>query len=195
MAQIVHVQTERSQLFTVDGYLSQETADALLEHALTLPLAVEPTGMLFGKTVTFRRCIGFFADDVKTYSYTGQTTTNNPLTEPLRQVMAMVNASLGMSEACAYNGVLVNMYRDGTEVIGAHSDRETEGATVTAISLGASRKFRIRRKTGGPFQDIPTKHGQLLVMNGDFQNEFTHEIPKETKVKDMRVSLTFRHHR
>jgi alkylated DNA repair dioxygenase AlkB len=42
--------------------------------------------------------------------------------------------------------------------------------------------------------DIPTGHGQLLIMGGDFQSHFTHEIPKEKNKDGLRASLTFRHH-
>lgn len=36
--------------------------------------------------------------------------------------------------------------------------------------------------------------GCLFVMDGDFQKEFTHEIPAQKKVTEMRISLTFRKH-
>ena len=34
----------------------------------------------------------------------------------------------------------------------------------------------------------------MLQMGGDFQKEFTHEIPIEKKVKEPRISFTFRKH-
>ena len=37
----------------------------------------------------------------------------------------------------------------------------------------------------------PTK---IIQMAGDFQKEFTHEIPVEKKVDSVRYSLTFRKH-
>lgn len=42
--------------------------------------------------------------------------------------------------------------------------------------------------------DIPQQEGMLLVMAGEFQEEFTHEIPASTTVATPRLSLTFRHH-
>ncbi len=35
-------------------------------------------------------------------------------------------------------------------------------------------------------------NGSLLIMQGDTQRNYTHEIPKETKIKEPRISLTFR---
>jgi alkylated DNA repair dioxygenase AlkB len=42
--------------------------------------------------------------------------------------------------------------------------------------------------------DVPHMAGDLLVMIGDFQREFRHEIPVEKKVSEPRWSLTFRTH-
>lgn len=33
-----------------------------------------------------------------------------------------------------------------------------------------------------------------MIMAGDFQKEFTHEIPMEKKKKNPRISFTFRRH-
>jgi alkylated DNA repair dioxygenase AlkB len=42
--------------------------------------------------------------------------------------------------------------------------------------------------------DVPTNSGEMLIMGGDFQKEFTHEIPIEKKIKHPRISFTFRKH-
>jgi alkylated DNA repair dioxygenase AlkB len=66
---------------------------------------------------------------------------------------------------------------------------------VVAISYGATRKFRIRDKiTKEIVVDIPTLSNNIMHMGGDFQKEFTHEIPIEKTVKDARYSFTFRNH-
>ena len=55
---------------------------------------------------------------------------------------------------------------------------------VIDISFGATRTFRIKnKKTGEKVKDIPMIQGELLHMGGDFQKEFTHEIPTEKTVK------------
>jgi len=63
------------------------------------------------------------------------------------------------------------------------------------LRYGAVRKFRIRNKeTGKIVLDHDHEPYSLIVMDGDFQKEFTHEIPQQKKIKDGRVSLTFRYH-
>ena len=64
-----------------------------------------------------------------------------------------------------------------------------------AISYGAVRKFRIKNKiTKEKVIDVPTLSNSIIHMGGEFQKEFTHEIPIEKKIKNVRYSLTFRKH-
>jgi alkylated DNA repair dioxygenase AlkB len=96
-----------------------------------------------------------------------------------------------------FNGILVNKYANGLDNIGEHSDDESQldNAGVVAISYGAIRKFRIRdKKTKKIVKDIPTLPNQIIQMAGDFQKEFKHGIPVEKKVKEPRISFTFRKH-
>jgi alkylated DNA repair dioxygenase AlkB len=96
-----------------------------------------------------------------------------------------------------FNGILVNEYPDGTHYIGKHSDdeRALSSAGVVSVSFGDSRKFRIRDKaTNKIVMDIPTNSNEILIMGGDFQKEFTHEVPVEKKITTARISFTFRKH-
>ena len=97
-----------------------------------------------------------------------------------------------------YNGILINKYLDGNDCIGKHSDDERgldAKIGVIAISYGAVRKFRIRNKITGKIEiDVPTGASKIIQMAGNFQKEFTHEIPIEKKVKEVRYSFTFRKH-
>ncbi len=110
--------------------------------------------------------------------------------------MDLVNIKLSTD----FNGILINLYNGGNDYIGKHSDNEKElssSGTVAAISIGKERVFRIRNKvkggTGKIIADIRTTNGQLLVMDGKFQLEYTHEVPKDIST-GIRVSITFRRH-
>ena len=96
-----------------------------------------------------------------------------------------------------FNGILVNKYMDGNDYIGAHSDDETGLDTVGVISIsyGAERIFRIRKKeTKQHICDEPTTHCSIIHMGGNFQKLYTHEIPIQKKIKEPRISFTFRKH-
>jgi len=79
-----------------------------------------------------------------------------------------------------FNGILINRYSTGQEYIGQHSDDEKnlDKSGVIAISYRGERIFRIRDKvTKEIVQDIHLKNLDIIHMGGDFQKEFTHEVP------------------
>ena len=98
---------------------------------------------------------------------------------------------------CYFNGILVNVYPNGTVNINAHSDYEGRKSSIATLSFGAEREFVIREKEkNSNFKHtIHTQNNQLIIMNGSrFQETYTHEITKDPNCKKERVSLTFRNH-
>src|SRR5229473_1387378 len=84
-------------------------------------------------------------------------------------------------------------YRDGNDSVGLHADAEPEmGSVIASVSLGAERLFRLKRKGGidAFWERLP--HGSLLIMAGNTQKTFKHEVPKESGVIQPRINLTFR---
>lgn len=156
-------------------------------------LIKNPPITVYGKQAYQHRSIGFFSDESIGYKYSGQIAQSQPLTNSLRELLDLVNTLYDSS----FNGILVNRYETGDDYIGAHSDDESalDDIGVVCISYGAVRTFRIRNKiTKEIVKDIPTTPNVFLHMGGDFQKEFTHEIPVEKKVKGTRYSFTFRKH-
>ena len=97
--------------------------------------------------------------------------------------------------------MLVNHYRNGKDWINPHSDKEkgiTKKHGVLTLSVGAARTLRIRRRdrakfeSGKAYMDFVAREGYVLQMKGDFQQTFTHEITRSTKIDAPRTSLTFR---
>lgn len=170
--------------------------DTLLEKCveeISDKLDKTPPIVVFGKQAIQHRNIGFFSNTSIGYNYSRQLSASKPLTESLTELLNLIN-SIFESD---FNGILINEYPDGEHYIGKHSDDESalSNAGVVCISYGASRKFRIRNKlTNEIVLDIPTKSQEILIMRGNFQKEFTHEIPVEKKVKNKRISFTFRKH-
>jgi alkylated DNA repair dioxygenase AlkB len=155
----------------------------------------KPEITVFGRKCNQQRNVGFFSNESIGYQYSSQIMRAQPLSTELEQLMAMVNARFQAN----YNGILCNEYPDGNHVVGAHSDEESaldKNSGVVAISWGAERTFRIRNKTTKQIvADVAASHGSVIQMGGKrFQREYTHEIPKQTRVKDGRVSFTFRYH-
>jgi alkylated DNA repair dioxygenase AlkB len=143
--------------------------------------------------------LDFFSDESIGYKYSGQMIKSTSLSNApvLQRLLPSVNQSLGTS----FNGILVNRYINGNKYIGAHSDDEKgldkNGRNmVVGLTYGPCiRNFRIRDKSSRKIVlDYLHEPCTLIVMEGDFQKVFTHEIPVQKKVLGDRISITFRHH-
>ena len=187
------IDTGRSRLLVIKNF----TPD-YFDHFrnLKLDLIHEPPIVVFGKQCNQRRNVRLFSNDSTGYGYSSQTIKSLQLEDDVMiGVMNKVNENLGTK----FNGILVNEYTDGTKTVGAHADNE-DGldkikSCVAGIAYGATRIFRVRDMITN---EIVLDHNHdpcsLIVMDGDFQKEFKHEIPQQKKIKDCRISLTFRNH-
>jgi len=93
------------------------------------------------------------------------------------------------------NSCLLNYYRNGDDSIAVHSDKNSLGGetAIMGVSLGTGRRFIFRQKRGERKRlSFITESGDLLIMAGKCQDEWTHEIPKQKGIEDPRVSMTFR---
>ena len=95
-----------------------------------------------------------------------------------------------------YNSCLLNLYRNGNDSVAWHCDDEPElgrNPTIASISFGAQRKF-ILRSLNDKNDKITLKlpHNSLLIMEGEVQHRYEHMVPKEKRVSEARVNLTFR---
>jgi alkylated DNA repair dioxygenase AlkB len=168
----------------------------LLERCISYvgpQLKERPEIIVYGKTCKQRRNVGFFSDDSIGYKYSKKLMESNPLSADLAVLLVEINKILSTS----FNGILVNKYMDGNDYISAHSDDETglDSIGVVAISYGSERIFRIRNKHDKTVVcDEPTTHCGIIHMGGNFQTLYTHEIPIQKKIKEPRISFTFRKH-
>ena len=95
----------------------------------------------------------------------------------------------------SFNSVLMNFYRTGGDRIGLHSDNERglgDCPTIASLSLGAERRFRFKHRTTGETIALDLKPGSWLVMAGETQRHWLHELPKALRVTEPRINLTFR---
>jgi len=157
-------------------------------------LLINPKIKIFNKECIQHRDVGLFSDVVKSYDYSGQTMYSEKYTDNLRKLQDTVNTMFNST----YNAILVNKYTSGEDYISAHTDNEQrldKNGGVVCISYGEKRKFRIRDKNNKKIiLDTYLENNDLIQMDGDFQKEFTHEIPIEKTVKGIRYSFTFRTH-
>lgn len=176
------------KLWCVRGYDESKLSDFA-----ELDLIVEPEFRMYGRTMRQRRCVGFFSDESSGYNYSKQTIPAQPLTKRLSELMEKVNSDFGLD----YNGILVNKYRTGNDYVSPHGDDERglSHNIVMSLAYGAVRKFRISDESGALYT-VEHEPGMLLCMDGEeFQRKYKHGIPQQKRVKEERLSLTFRKHK
>ena len=111
-----------------------------------------------------------------------------PLAEMLVHVQQKVSAP--------YNGIGLNLYRDGNDSVAMHGDKLhtlVEGHPIALVSLGAPRRMLIRAKDGKRATlAVELEPGSLLCMS--HASQFTHEhgIPKTRRPQGPRISAVFR---
>jgi len=94
-----------------------------------------------------------------------------------------------------YNACLLNLYHDGEEGMGWHSDNEStivSESSIASVSFGAERKFSLKHKESKETISLILENGSLLEMKGLTQRFWQHSLPKSKKVSKPRVNLTFR---
>lgn len=95
-----------------------------------------------------------------------------------------------------FNGLLINHYRDGQDSMGWHSDSEAvlgPNPTVVSLNLGGTRRFDLRRVGSSRIEhSLVLEHGSLLVMAGQTQHYWQHQVAKTRKPCALRLNLTFR---
>ena len=95
-----------------------------------------------------------------------------------------------------FASVGANLYRDGSDSVAWHGDRVLRtkpDAVVAVLSLGATRRFRLRPRGGGTSIAFEPGPGDLLVMGGSCQRTWQHSVPKTARPIGPRISVSFRH--
>jgi alkylated DNA repair dioxygenase AlkB len=161
--------------------------------AAELPLRTD-TFRMFGRSVRVPRLISWHGDPGCRYRYSGQTYEPAPWTPELARIRALLCARTGL----AWNAVLANYYRDGSDSVGWHSDDERElgpardDIAIASLSLGATRRFAMRHRESGERRAFALTDGSLLVMRGTTQQQWRHALPKTAEPVGPRLNLTFR---
>lgn len=135
------------------------------------------------------------------YTYARSTMAANTQWHPL---LLTLREAVEQASGCSFNSLLCNLYRDGHDSIGWHSDDEASlgnKPTIASLSLGDTRVFSLRKQPppeeNGDFTyveriRVPLGHGTLLLMDGATQDDWQHQVAKEYHDRGPRINLTFR---
>jgi alkylated DNA repair dioxygenase AlkB len=176
----------------IPDFIAPHQADSYFALLSSITPWEERTLTMFGKQVLEPRLSAWHADPDLPYTYSGSERTPVPWNEPLMAIREACQERLGHS----FNGVLVNLYRNGQDSMGWHSDDEAVNGPapiIASVSLGAERRFDLRHKESGEIVSTMLPHGSLLVMSGQSQSHWKHRIPRSARISEPRINLTLRH--
>lgn len=146
----------------------------------------------FGKTMPLPRLTAWYGDEGKSYIYSGIEQYPDPWTSTLIEIKNKIEIITKVK----FNSVLLNFYRNGQDSVSWHSDDEPElgkNPIIASVSFGGTRKFCLKHKTESTRKiEIDLPHGSLLLMQGETQHHWLHQIPKTKKEVKPRINLTFR---
>jgi alkylated DNA repair dioxygenase AlkB len=147
--------------------------------------------IMFGKEIISKRKVAFYADDGVDYTYSNKTKKGLSWTASLLKIKSVVENYTHVN----YNGCLLNLYHDGNEAMGWHSDNEKEikpNSSIASVSIGIERKFSFKNKLSKETIAVQLENGSLLEMKGTIQKNWLHALPKSKKITQPRINLTFR---
>lgn len=146
---------------------------------------------VFNRRVPQPRLTCWYGDPGKNYSYSGTHLTPSAWTPLLTEIKNAAEKVAGAT----FNSVLANLYRDGSDSISWHSDNEPElglEPIIASVTFGYMRRFDLRHKESKETVSVELTSGSVLVMSGQSQSRWQHQIAKTRKPTGPRINLTFR---
>lgn len=146
---------------------------------------------LYGKEIIMNRKIAFYADDDISYTYS----KNEKIGKKWNEVLISLKKKVEDKTKTNFNACLINLYHDGNDGMGWHSDNEKEiiqNSSIVSVSFGADRKFSFKNIKTKQTISLILANGSLLEMKEDTQKNWLHALPKTKKIKNIRINLTFR---
>ncbi|MEP7111426.1 MAG: alpha-ketoglutarate-dependent dioxygenase AlkB [Ferruginibacter sp.] len=147
---------------------------------------------IYGKEIMQPRLTAWYGELNNKYSYSGITMQPQQWTNSLLEIKEKIEKAAGVN----FTNALLNFYRDGNDSMGWHRDNEKELGTnpvIGSVSFGATRIFQFRLyKEKGTIISMELMHGSFLLMQGETQHYWEHQLPKTNKKTEYRINITFR---
>lgn len=179
------------EVFYYGQVMPLETADAFMKILLETIDWQHDEAIIFGRHIQTKRKVAWYGDRPFSYSYSKIIKVVLLWTPHLLELKHLAESISGHP----FNSCLMNLYHNGDEGVGWHSDDEKtlgNNPVIASLSLGAERKFVFKSKQHGDKVSVLLLHSSFLVMKGATQHHWVHSVPKMLKVKAPRISLTFR---
>lgn len=190
---MIDLSIDTAKLHFWPDFLKENQADELFEELKTSNLWRQDKVKVFGKTYDQPRLCFLAADRKVNYTYSGLTLPAVDFSKSL----SLIKTRIEQTSSTRFNSCLANLYRDGNDSNGWHSDDEKElgdEPVIASLSLGVTRNFDLKHKRNRLINKrIELTHGSLLLMSGRTQKDFKHQIAKSKRIHEPRINLTFRY--
>jgi alkylated DNA repair dioxygenase AlkB len=169
----------------------KEKADHYLNYLMeTIPWKNDEI-IIYGKKLLTKRKVAWYGDRGTDYTYSHITKQALTWTSELLELKTAIE----QITQHRFNSCLLNLYQNGEESMGWHSDAEKElkkDGVIASLSFGAERKFVFKHKETKEKRELQLEHGSLLLMGGTIQSHWLHSLPPMKRVTKPRVNLSFR---
>ena len=146
-----------------------------------------------GKTYNQPRLTAFYSEINQALEYSNIVMNPHAFTKCLKTIKIDIEKAINKT----FNSCLLNLYRDGNDSNGWHSDNEKQlgkNPIIASLSLGEERYFHLKHRTKKQLKyKLLLEHGSLLIMKDKTQHYWLHQIPKTKKKIEKRINLTFRY--
>ncbi len=150
-----------------------------------------PVVCVYGSNYVVPRKTAFLAEKNISYGYSGVVHFGHGWPSWFCPLLKKINSTCEVH----FNGCLINLYRNGKDCMGWHSDNEPEldlNKPIASLSLGAPRDFLFKHRTKNLKDLLKLNSGDLLLMHPGCQKEWIHSLPRRRKIVSPRINLTFR---
>ncbi len=173
------------------SWMTEEEAQEWNQKINNLVIWEQPLVKVYGKQYLVPRKTSFLSESNIKYTYSGLTHIGNGWPEWFLPLLKQVS----IESDAKFNGCLINLYRDGKDRMGWHSDDEPEidaSKPITSLSFGTQRDFCLKHRFENFRESLPLANGDLLIMHPNCQKHWLHSIPIRKKVNQPRINITFR---
>lgn len=173
-------------------FLDKEESERYFAALLEPTPWMQDTIHIQGKSIPIPRLQAWYGDEGHFYTYSGITLAPLPWTPTLDSLRERIFEASQLH----FNSLLINQYRNERDSVSWHSDDEPElgqNPIIASLSLGAARRFELKQKKSIRKKiSLTLESGDLLIMGGELQQHWVHQVPKEAAPCQARINLTFR---
>ncbi|MFV9550572.1 alpha-ketoglutarate-dependent dioxygenase AlkB family protein [Algibacter sp. PT7-4] len=188
----INLNLEGADITYYPNFFNTEDSNLYLKNLLKTINWQQDTITVYGKKHLQPRLTAFYADNGKTYKYSNIIMQPHTFKNDLLKIKNKIETKLKIK----FTSCLANLYRNGNDGNGWHADNEKQlgkNPIIASVTFGAERSFQFKHKTNKLLKTkLTLQHGSLLLMQGETQKNWLHQIPKTKKNIGKRINLTFR---